>query len=97
MQNIMHAAVPRGWLVAANGKAIAATELARLVGESPATVKRLLGELEELQKSLGHTSILTTERAYGHLGDDAAATLARQRIYGIGATSRRLQNAPRGG
>ena len=40
------------------------------------------GRLEELQKSLGHTSILTTEQAYGHLSEDAAATLARQRIYG---------------
>lgn len=39
------------------------------------------GRLEELQKSLGHSSILTTEQAYGHLSEDAAATLARQRIY----------------
>jgi hypothetical protein len=38
--------------------------------------------LEELQKSLGHASIQTTEDYYGHFSDDAAATLARLRIYG---------------
>ncbi|HKO16250.1 MAG TPA: tyrosine-type recombinase/integrase, partial [Gemmatimonadaceae bacterium] len=50
------------------------------------------GRLEELQKSLGHTSILTTEQAYGHLSEDAAATLARQRIYGTSAPQ--TPNAP---
>lgn len=40
------------------------------------------GRLEELQHSLGHTSIRTTEEYYGHFSDDAAATLARLRIYG---------------
>jgi integrase len=40
------------------------------------------GRLEELQKSLGHASIQTTEDYYGHFSDDAAATLARLRIYG---------------
>jgi integrase len=40
------------------------------------------GRLEELQKSLGHGSIQTTENYYGHFSDDAAATLARLRIYG---------------
>jgi integrase len=40
------------------------------------------GRLEELQHSLGHASIQTTERCYGHFSDDAAATLARLRIYG---------------
>lgn len=46
MLNLMHAAVPRGWLVGANSKAIEPPELARLVGESPATIKKLLVELE---------------------------------------------------
>jgi integrase len=40
------------------------------------------GSLEQLQRSLGHTSIRTTERTYGHLSEDAAARLARERIYG---------------
>jgi integrase len=40
------------------------------------------GRLEELQRSLGHESIVTTERSYGHFSEDAAATLARRRIYG---------------
>ena len=40
------------------------------------------GRLEELQKSLGHKSITTTEDEYGHFSEDAAATLARGRIYG---------------
>lgn len=39
------------------------------------------GRLEELQKSLRHKSILTTEREYGHLHEDVAAKLARMRIY----------------
>lgn len=38
--------------------------------------------LEELQKFLGHASIRMTERYYGHLTDQSAATLARARIYG---------------
>ena len=46
MLNVMQGAVPRGWLVGANGKAIEPAELARLVDESPATVKKLLAELE---------------------------------------------------
>ena len=40
------------------------------------------GRIEELQRSLGHQSIVTTEQAYGHFSEDAAATLARTRIYG---------------
>lgn len=40
------------------------------------------GRLEELQKSLGHKSIATTERAYEHLGENTAAAMARSRIYG---------------
>lgn len=40
------------------------------------------GRLEELQKSLGHSSIIVTERTYGWLSGDRAATLARARIYG---------------
>ncbi len=39
------------------------------------------GRLEELQKSLGHHSIRTTEREYGHFHEDVAAKLARMRIY----------------
>jgi integrase len=38
--------------------------------------------LEELQKFLGHASIRTTEESYGWLTEQAAATLARSRIYG---------------
>jgi site-specific recombinase XerC len=40
------------------------------------------GRLEELQKSLGHKSIRTTERSYTHFSPETAATLARARIYG---------------
>jgi len=40
------------------------------------------GSLEELQASLGHSSIVTTQTRYGHLRPDAAAALARARIYG---------------
>lgn len=39
------------------------------------------GTLEQLQQSLGHASIRTTQRAYGHLDEDTAAALARGRIY----------------
>jgi integrase len=39
------------------------------------------GRFEELQKSLGHTSIRTTETLYGHFHEDVAASLARARIY----------------
>lgn len=39
------------------------------------------GRVQELQKSLGHASITTTERAYGHFHEDVAAEMARQRIY----------------
>lgn len=40
------------------------------------------GRLEELQKSLGHKSIVTTESRYGHFHEDVAARLAAERIYG---------------
>lgn len=40
------------------------------------------GSLEQLQKSLGHSSIGTTEHRYGHLRGDTAAAQARRRIYG---------------
>jgi site-specific recombinase XerD len=40
------------------------------------------GRLEELQKSLGHTSIVTTEQEYGHLAENTAAAMAARRIYG---------------
>ncbi|MEE8551429.1 MAG: site-specific integrase [Gemmatimonadota bacterium] len=40
------------------------------------------GSLEQLQKSLGHSSITTTEQVYGHLREDTAARLAMERIYG---------------
>ncbi|MBA2671624.1 MAG: tyrosine-type recombinase/integrase, partial [Gemmatimonadetes bacterium] len=39
------------------------------------------GRFEELQKSLGHRSIRTTEELYGHFHEDVAASLARARIY----------------
>lgn len=39
------------------------------------------GDFGLLQKSLGHRSIVTTERLYGHFHEDVAAKLARQRIY----------------
>ena len=37
--------------------------------------------LEQLQKSLGHAKIRTTEEIYGHLREDVAARLAVQKIY----------------
>lgn len=40
------------------------------------------GRLQELQRSLGHQSITTTERYYGHFDEDVAASAARSRIYG---------------
>jgi integrase len=39
------------------------------------------GRYQELQRSLGHKSIVTTEELYGHFGEDVAAELARRRIY----------------
>lgn len=40
------------------------------------------GRFEELQKSLGHRSITTTETRYGHFHADVAVRLAGERIYG---------------
>jgi site-specific recombinase XerD len=40
------------------------------------------GRFEELQKSLGHRSITTTEGRYGHFHEDVAVHLAGKRIYG---------------
>lgn len=40
------------------------------------------GSLEQLQKSLGHESIVTTEQTYEHFTHDRAAESARRRIYG---------------
>lgn len=40
------------------------------------------GRLEELQKSLGHISITTTEKYYGWLSEETAAVMAKGRIYG---------------
>jgi len=40
------------------------------------------GSLEQLQKSLGHASIVTTETRYGHFRGDVAVRLAKERIYG---------------
>lgn len=40
------------------------------------------GRFEELQKSLGHRSITTTEEVYGHFHEDVAVHLAGKRIYG---------------
>jgi site-specific recombinase XerD len=39
------------------------------------------GRFEELQKSLGHSSIAVTEGTYGHFHEDRAAAAARERIY----------------
>lgn len=40
------------------------------------------GRLEELQRSLGHQRIATTEKHYTHFTPETAAQLARARIYG---------------
>ncbi len=40
------------------------------------------GSLEQLQMSMGHASIRTTEITYKHFTHDSAAALARARIYG---------------
>lgn len=40
------------------------------------------GRLEELQKFLGHTSIVTTQRTYAHLHEDVAVSNARRRLGG---------------
>ena len=40
------------------------------------------GSLEQLQRSLGHSSIVTTQETYGHYREDVAARLAAERIYG---------------
>lgn len=42
------------------------------------------GWMDELQRSLGHASIRTTERIYGHFRPERAAESARSRIYGEG-------------
>lgn len=39
------------------------------------------GDFGLLQKSLGHQSIVTTEKLYSHFHSDVAAELARQRLY----------------
>lgn len=51
------------------------------------------GRLEELQKSLGHRSISTTERSYEHLGEDVAAAMARKRIYEVAPAPLKLLSA----
>jgi integrase len=43
------------------------------------------GRFEELQKSLRHSSIVTTETLYGHFHEDVAAKLAGDRIYAMRA------------
>lgn len=40
------------------------------------------GSFEQLQRSLGHSDVRTTQHAYGHFQADVAARLARERIYG---------------
>jgi integrase len=42
------------------------------------------GWMDELQRSLGHRSITTTERQYGQFQAEVAASFARDRIYGTG-------------
>lgn len=46
------------------------------------------GWMDELQRSLGHQSIKTTERAYGHFHEAVAAQFAIDRIYGEGRQRR---------
>lgn len=46
------------------------------------------GWLDELQRSLGHASIKTTEGRYGHFQTEKAAYFARDRIYGEGRARR---------
>lgn len=48
------------------------------------------GWMDELQRSLGHSSIRITERAYGRFQAAVAAQFARQRIYGEGRARRML-------
>ena len=54
------------------------------------------GRLEELQKSLGHSSITITERYYAHFSEQSAATLARWRIYGEDARPRLITTSTPG-
>lgn len=44
-------------------------------------IEGVRGDFGLLQKSLGHKSIVTTEKLYGHFHDDRAAGIARARIY----------------
>jgi integrase len=44
-------------------------------------IEGVRGDFGLLQKSLGHKSIVTTEKLYGHFHDDRAAGIARSRIY----------------
>lgn len=53
------------------------------------------GRLEELQKSLGDSSITITERFYGHMTEQSAATLARWKIYGEDARPQVVTTTPR--
>jgi integrase len=48
------------------------------------------GWMDELQRSLGHSTIRITERAYGRFQAAVAAQFARQRIYGEGRARRLL-------
>jgi integrase len=49
------------------------------------------GSLDELQRSLGHKSIRTTQDTYDHFTDDAAVESARRRIYGDAGGARVLR------
>lgn len=48
------------------------------------------GWMDELQRSLGHASIKTTERIYGHFAPERAAHFAVSRIYGEGRRLRAI-------
>lgn len=46
------------------------------------------GWIDELQRSMGHASVKTTEATYSHFQTDTAAYFARDRIYGEGRARR---------
>lgn len=56
------------------------------------------GRIEELQRSLGHARIATTEKHYVHFTPETAAAMARLRIYGdLGESGARIAGGKRPG
>ena len=49
------------------------------------------GDIKELQRFMGHKSLLTTERSYGHYSLDVATERGAERVYGTRKSLRRVK------